>query len=415
MIAGKRPYTGTTLQELRRQHIQVIPTPLHEVVADVPSGFSDAIARATAKDRSDRQSTAGELSTQLRSTLETSQGRQGFIEPSRGDAVVAQTLDIGSGRGTSSDVDAPTIITVDASAGVGQNTAPSIPVIEKPLPPATEFELPLSQPDYVSAPTVVEKADMASSVTIPRAPKTRAPSPARGKAAILIGVGVVVLLLFISAGGFVAYKWLNKPADAGGAASSNTATGSKGAESSLAEVGRYWLEVEPRPGAEPVRASGIEALDSGQSLKFHFVFDDDGYVYIVGPGQGNQPTAFLTAKPPEQSGLKDNKIRGGADLSFPRGSRNWLTLDKNPGTETYTIIFSPSPEPLPAFLNQEFTGTPLNPSEQQELAGFLAKYKESKAVTELRANNGEIPFVAVKASGKASDNPIILEIRIQHK
>ena len=386
------------------------------MVGDVPGDFSEAIARATAKDRGDRQSTAGELSAQLRSTLGTSPARQGFVGPAGGDAVVAQTLDIGSSRGTSSDVDAPTIITVDASAGVGQGTAPSIPVIEKPLPPATEFELPLSQSDYVPAPTVVEKVDMASSVTIPQAPKTKAPAPAGSKATILIGAGVVVLLLLVSVGGFVAYKWLTKPVDTGAVTTSNTATGSNGTvESSLAEVGRYWLEVEPRPGVEPVRASGIDALDSGQSLKFHFVFDDDGYVYIVGPGQANQPTAFLTAKPPEQTGLKENKITGGADLSFPRGPRNWLTLDKNPGTENYTIIFSPSPEPLPAFLNQEFTGVPLNRSEQQELAVFLGKYKENKAVTELRANNGEIPFVAVKAPGKATGNPIIFEIRIKHK
>ncbi|HLE64226.1 MAG TPA: serine/threonine-protein kinase, partial [Pyrinomonadaceae bacterium] len=96
LIAGKRPYTGTTLPELRRQHIQVVPKPLHEVVGDVPGDFSEAIARATAKDRGDRQSTAGELSAQLRSTLGTSPARQPVVGPAGGDAVVAQTIDIGS-------------------------------------------------------------------------------------------------------------------------------------------------------------------------------------------------------------------------------------------------------------------------------------------------------------------------------
>src|SRR5437667_9538921 len=52
MIVGKRPYSGLTLHELRREHVSTIPRPLHEVVSDVPRAFSDAIARAVAKDRS---------------------------------------------------------------------------------------------------------------------------------------------------------------------------------------------------------------------------------------------------------------------------------------------------------------------------------------------------------------------------
>src|SRR5256712_3344618 len=36
LITGKRPFTGTTLSELRRQHIMVTPTPFHEIDASVP-------------------------------------------------------------------------------------------------------------------------------------------------------------------------------------------------------------------------------------------------------------------------------------------------------------------------------------------------------------------------------------------
>src|SRR5437870_5883982 len=61
LIAGKRPFTGFTLPELRRQHISVTPAPLHEAAPGVPESFSRAIARSIAKDRSERQSTAGEL------------------------------------------------------------------------------------------------------------------------------------------------------------------------------------------------------------------------------------------------------------------------------------------------------------------------------------------------------------------
>src|SRR6185436_2984644 len=59
LIAGRRCFSGNTLHELRREHVQTRPRPLVEVVPDVPRGFSDAIERATAKDRDDRQPTAG--------------------------------------------------------------------------------------------------------------------------------------------------------------------------------------------------------------------------------------------------------------------------------------------------------------------------------------------------------------------
>src|SRR5947209_17049408 len=65
IITGRRPFAGMTLPELRREHIQVTPPPLHEVVAEVPGGFSKAIARSIAKDRDDRQATAGELENEL--------------------------------------------------------------------------------------------------------------------------------------------------------------------------------------------------------------------------------------------------------------------------------------------------------------------------------------------------------------
>src|SRR5713101_3001056 len=70
LIAGKKPFGGLTLSELRREHVHVKPAPLHEVVANVPRGFSDAIACSIAKDRSERQETAGELANELNAALE---------------------------------------------------------------------------------------------------------------------------------------------------------------------------------------------------------------------------------------------------------------------------------------------------------------------------------------------------------
>src|SRR5918994_2014354 len=51
MILGRRCFSGNTLHELRREHVSTTPRPLREVAPDVPKSFSDAIERATAKDR----------------------------------------------------------------------------------------------------------------------------------------------------------------------------------------------------------------------------------------------------------------------------------------------------------------------------------------------------------------------------
>ena len=69
MIAGRRPYSALTLLELRKEHVTVTPRRLAEVVPDVPPAFSDAIARAMAKDRGDRPATASALAAELKAAL----------------------------------------------------------------------------------------------------------------------------------------------------------------------------------------------------------------------------------------------------------------------------------------------------------------------------------------------------------
>src|SRR5262250_2356273 len=58
LIAGRRCYAANTLHEFRPEHVSLTPKSLPAVVPAVPKGFSDAIQRATAKDRGDRQPTA---------------------------------------------------------------------------------------------------------------------------------------------------------------------------------------------------------------------------------------------------------------------------------------------------------------------------------------------------------------------
>jgi serine/threonine protein kinase len=425
MIVGKRPYSGLTLHELRREHISFVPPPLHEVVPGVSRFFSEVIARATAKDRGDRQATAGDLATALRGaidlTIPDNLSRTvpdlPHVEASR-----SQTSNIPKAGATRSDLNAPTIITVESGATVSaiQSSAPPA-AISSPASPAQSNPVPASpasNSDWQSMESFVPaSSDMSSSVTIPQPPRVQVAAQPKGRGPMmLVGAGVLVLLLaVVGVGGFFAVKWLTGKSDNTTRGNENRSINTNVVETK--SLGRYWLELLPESLiGEPVRVAGVVPLASEQSFKFHFVFSQDGYLYIIGPGEKNQPTAFLTAKPPAISGLESNRVSREADFSFPSGVDHWLRLDKKAGKEDYTIIFSPTSLSEPKFLAAEATGEPLTAPEQTELTGFLAKYKTKTPKSELNDKTANQPFMELKIPGAdPSGNPVVFDIRIEHK
>jgi len=417
MISGRRCFSGDTLHELRREHVTTKPRPLHEVVPDVPRGFSDAIERATAKDRGDRQTTTAMLAAELRAGLMTAPGAQS----SGATANFAETVTIESSRQTSSDVNAPTILTQDALPTASPPSRPSSVVDATVYEPAKP-QASIPQPD-MSAATVVESAAMASSVTVPQTPKPTAPELAKpsvvapaskSKVGVVIGaVVVLILVLAVGVGGF--FLWNFSRSKRSGATGLN-GNSSVEAVSAPREVSRYWLELDPSSaGGQPNRVAALVPLASGQSFQFHFTFTEAGYLYVFGPGgDTNAPTAFLTNKPLPQSGVTSNKVSKGVEFIFPSGEGR-LTLDKNPGTDTFTIIFARSQLSAPLFLNEPVTGEPLSAAQQADLKTFLAKYREKPPETEPDESNAEAPFVRVKSTPEQNNNPIVFDIRIQHK
>ena len=411
MILGRRCFAGNTLHELRREHVTTTPRPLHELVADVPRGFSDAIVRATAKDRGDRPATARLFADDLRAGLDTPSRSTGPINEQP--AVLAETVAIPRGVQTNSDVNAPTILTVEPT--------PTSPVGRQQQPAgndATVYEPAPAKPEMPAA-TVAESA-APSIVTVPQVPKPAneiprvpvvAPPPSKSKAGLLIGVAVVLILIVAGGvGGFL--LWNKSRSNSTGTANTNTV----GPPVTPREVGRYWLKLDPAHG-EPTQVAALVPIASGQSFKFHFTFDDDGYLYILGPGgDTNQPTAFLTNKPLAQTGVTSNKVAKGVEFSFPKDAKeaNWLTLDKNPGTDNFVVVFSKTPLSSPSFLSEQVTGEPLPAAQQTELKSFITRYQEKRPVTELDESNAQAPFVKVKATPDQTNNPIVFEIRIQH-
>src|ERR1044072_6494353 len=161
-ILGRRCFAGNTLHELRREHVTTTPRPLHEIVGDVPRGFSEAIVRATAKDRGDRQPTARVLAEELRAGLDTPSRSTGPIEEQS--PVLAETVAIPRGVQTNSDVNAPTILTVEPAptSPVGRVVPANDATVYEPAPAPVKQE--------TTAATVAESA-APSIVTVPQAPK----------------------------------------------------------------------------------------------------------------------------------------------------------------------------------------------------------------------------------------------------
>jgi len=461
LIAGKKPFTGRTLPDLRREHVSVMPKPLHEVAPDVPESFSRAIERAMSKDRSQRQATAGEVATQLHAALTeaglvpalsasysmgpqtaapSTQTGSGLSSSSGGGTTPAPfSTDIADARNTNTDVHAPTIVTLD-SPPRPQASTPSPSSQPLPTPPSTgTHHNPPPMPTVAtnpqafaaSAPAHQQQQQHQSYAPQQQAPSyaptpSYAPAPpaaAKGRSPMVpIIAGVLGLVLLVGVGGGI-FLWSSmkddKPAEKTETKTNVPETGKKetgepNTATQMQEALHYYLEVGAvSKGTPSARVAGAVPLASGQKFKFHLVPRENGYLYIVGPGEGNVPTTFLTAKPIEVSGVDTNEVSASADFAFPDGDDNWIQLDKTAGTEYWTIIFSPTPLSSPAFLNDE-AGNELTEEEQTEFQGFRTQHKANAPATDVI--NGADPMVLVKVpAARQPGEPVVFDIRIEHK
>jgi serine/threonine protein kinase len=419
LIAGRKPFGGMTLSELRREHVHVKAPPLSEVVANVPQGFSDAIARAVAKDRSERQETAGDLANELRAALAAEGVAPSMPLPSLSPATDAVTSESRGGL-TGAERTAPTMVGEAVATGVeSEDGMPEagVPSQAATMPtmlaaPQQNFEPALSGAGH-PAPTMASFPGAAFPQRVAPVVESR-----RRSSLPLVAIGIVVLLLILGAGGFAVVHFMNGSAANSNTIGSNNNSGSSATDVSAGghEVTRYWLEVDTPDKSEAVRAGESVQMKSGQAFKFHFSPSESGFVYIIGPGADNEPTTFLTAQPAADSSLKTNEARSGLDFVFPADSKtkaNFITLDKTPGTDEFTIVFATNPITAPAFF-AGLSGHQLTTDEQKQLNDFRAQFKANAVATEV-IKTGASPFVSVKVPQNAEGSPVIFMVRVEHK
>ena len=397
IIAGHRPFNGVTLLELRLQHVSETPKPLDQVTANVPADFSKAIMRSIAKDRADRQATAGELETELTAAL-----RGEVIAPS-----------VGPGPATGFET-----IVERATPTVGG--APAMTeVVRAPVQTAERGEAATIPTVVVSEESLAARAAAAgkSAEAVPAIAKQQVEIsiPARRSPLLLVSAVVLILLLVVGVGGYALMHFMGKRSAAG---NSNSPTGSD-LSVPMHEVARYWLQVDTPNSADAIRAGDTVTMQSGQSFKFHFSPNESGYLYIVGPGEKNVPTTFLTSYPRNHPDLASgvNSVASGVDFIFPADSAdkaNWITLDRTSGTDEFTIIFSPIRLNRPTFLTAE-PGHKLSEAEQAELQNLQNELKANAGSGEV-IKTGVSPQVAVRVPQNGPENAsVIFRIRIEHR
>jgi eukaryotic-like serine/threonine-protein kinase len=415
IIAGKRPFGGMTLSELRREHVSVTPTPLHEVVDNVPAGFSEAIARAIAKDRGDRQATAGELENELmmalaaegiKPSLTLTPGIPGTVTGSTGGRTSSKRSITAAERTAPTLVgEAPAITGIEGAESPQKNAA-NIPSQAATMPTviASEKEITQSESSAISGqPGVVVSSQVA----------------ARRSPLLFVGLGVVALLLVVGIGGFAVVHLMKSGASTAGATKSGSSNGMTGSDLSAAphEVGRYWLEVNSPNKSDSIRAGEVVAMQSGQQFKFHFSPSESGFLYIVGPNEKNTPTTFLTSKPIPGFGVTTNQVKSGLDFAFPADTSkdaNWLNLDKTPGNDEFTMIFSSTPLSSPSYFAAP-AGHELSQAEQNQLDEMRTRTRANSVATEV-IKTGATPSVSVKIpQTEEGGAPVIFKVRIEHK
>ena len=424
LIAGQRPFAGVTLSELRRQHVSITPPLLREVDARVPEGFSLAISRAIAKDRSERQATAGELESDLRSALAAEGIAPSTLVASAFSPGAVSSDASGAAKGplTAAERTAATMVGESKETGVESAAAPPNVVPSGAIPSQAA-----TMPTVLAAPKQHEPVLAGAgrpAPTMASLPGSGFPSPVapvvkpqRRSSLPLVAVGLVALLLVLGGGGYALVHFMGKSTNSNSAGPTNSnGTDKSDLVAGGHEIGRYWLEVNTANKSDASRAGDPVTMEPGKEFKLHFSASENGYLYIIGPDEKNVPTTFLTAKPNIATGLKTNEVKSGLDFAFPADTsdrENWLNLNKTLSSDEFTIIFSTKPLQSPGFL----TGAAwhgLDQAEQKQLEDLRTEFKANAVGTEV-IKTGTSPAVSVKVPQNAEGKPVIFMVRVEHK
>jgi eukaryotic-like serine/threonine-protein kinase len=429
LVSGKRPFEGRTLENLALQHLMNIPSPLVEVAPDTPPQFSNAIARALAKNPEERPTDCQQFFTELK------MGLQGEAAPNPQNIAATLVATNGeesatrSGWWQSLKAAVPTMLNSPArqTQPQAQKTQKSINQVDNGGDKTGFRPETTSNPAVFDAVTVITTqsslpVDSPLQPTIgnnsPTIPNTIANNQI-SKNSTQIGVNnqveastsqtklliiILGLLLGLIAGGY--YLLRNKTAPASTVGINNvTAVASQ-------EVLRYWLETYATGESSVVRQADGQKLTSSKLFRFGFQATQVGYVYIFGPDREGKTVGFLTAALPkqftEEYGVASNKLTPQTEFRFPAPlakQENGFSLDEQVSNNRFTLIWSPRPL---TELATVAPGTPLDPAQLAQLQQVLKPLVKEQGERIIEP----IAYTVINRPNKELNTPFWFEVMI---
>jgi hypothetical protein len=212
--------------------------------------------------------------------------------------------------------------------------------------------------------------------------------------------------------GFLAWALSRTPVQEGQTTRQLTVTPDAGPERSLT----FWLRVKEPQGDGTFAESdstGEEAFKVGSIIDFRVQPVQDGYLYIINEGMGENGTKKWTAVFPN---TKDNNGNRSARLSANRQQKiTGMTLDDNPGDEIIHFVWAADAvrelEPLFQFEFKDSDGGIFaDPSQQNALRDFFERNQEIPG-NKIFDNNAQPPRVTLKGR----DGILIGSLTIKHR
>ncbi|HJQ35119.1 MAG TPA: serine/threonine-protein kinase [Pyrinomonadaceae bacterium] len=357
LVAGRKPFSGRTLSELRQQHLTAPPPGLCEVAPDLPVAFGRSVAHAISKDRADRPPTAGALIYEARAALNLPP-----LTQNGGGVHAARTSGEEFSEGT------------------------TLPLISEASPGA-----------------VATKRLESGKLHKELLSRTRH----RRVALALVCAAVFAAVLLGFAAWYVRKQQGSAREEIVAPTAPTIAAEAPTAEAPKVEALSYWIEINggPAKGGNERVAELTNVLAPGQHFELHFKPSNTGFLYLVAQkSEGNAETAFVTAK-----GIgrwKSNKIAGGDDFSISGD------IERRGGVDECTVIYSPEPLDSPAFLMGE-PNHQLTAAEVKEFYDLLARYKDAAPTLDAHGE-GKERVVNVSVPETVKNLPVIFKIRIEH-
>jgi hypothetical protein len=368
LLTGTWPVTGTTVQELRHAHVTGTLVPLRRVRPDLPEAAERVLAKGMARDRAQRYATAGALVADLAVALANPDALPAAVEGEP--PPHPQTMPIASKGHAGTELQRPARETAVDTSGAD---APA---------------------SYGDATTDVDATHTTGQEIVPGPELRRVPRGA------LWGAVAAVLL-----GGAALAYWLAPDTKPGVAPPPPPPPRTEVA--APAPRLSYYLETTGEGGG-PRRVNGEQPLVVSESFKFHVTAPEDGYLYLIGYGEGGVPRTFLTARPVPMSGVTTNRVEKNLGYVFPSGERNWIGLETTTLATELTLVFARQPLAEPAFFAEE-ANRALTIEEQAQLEAFRQRHAADRAAP---AISTDPPLVTLAA--RPDDDVVVADVVVKH-